>query len=110
MKLVDLEACFIKLSPEGHYRNVPMAEAQGVMYQCPKCFQANGGPVGTHYILNWFNNCGVPADKTPGPGRWNPQGSGLHDLTYIGPGATSVLLESGCGGHWQVESGEIKMC
>src|SRR6185312_14418234 len=72
-----------------------LAEADGVMFACPKCFAANGGGVGTHYVLCWFAGK-VPADLDPKPGRWIPSGSTIDDLTLVGPAAASVLLTGGC--------------
>lgn len=81
-----------------------LAEADGVMYLCPLCFKNNGGAIGTHRVLNWFVGK-VPDDVDPKPGRWNPSGTGLHDLTFVGPGAVSVLLTGGCGWHGFVSNG-----
>src|SRR3990167_3323009 len=94
--LKDLEAEFLKLDtldPKS-YRRVPtLAEADGLMFLCPKCFAANNGRVGTHMVLCWFVGK-VPDDLIPKPGRWTPQGTGLDDLSFV-PGSgrsASVLL------------------
>lgn len=81
--------------------------AHGLFYLCPKCFAQNGGAVGTHRVLNWFANCGVPDDADPKPGRWIPAGTGLDDITFVGPQAASVLLtgEGGCRWHGYVKNG-----
>jgi hypothetical protein len=110
MRLSYLEPKFLSLESENVYRTHDnIAEAQGICFICPGCFIKNGGPVGTHSIICWFNNRGVPPDKSPGPGRWNPSGTGYEDLTFVGPGATSVLELGGCGVHFLVENGEIKI-
>lgn len=83
-------------------------DAQGVWFLCPLCFEKNHGPVGTHLVGCWFNGRGVPADETPGPGRWNPSGTGLHDLTFVPPGAVSVLLTGGCGWHGFIVKGHAQ--
>lgn len=127
MKLVDLEAHFLKIEfqtdtwtrvkPDGSTEEVTgprehhlyvdtLAEAQGVMFLCPKCFKANNGSIGTHMVICWFVGRGVPDDVFPKPGRWNPSGTGLHDLTFVGPGAFSVLLTSGCNWHGFVTNGD----
>jgi hypothetical protein len=83
-----------------------IAEADGVWFLCPKCFVANGGPVGTHGVICWFVGK-VPDDIDPKPGRWTPTGTGLHDLTFV-PSAgrsSSVLLTGGCGWHGIVSAG-----
>lgn len=86
-----------------------LAEAQGVKFLCPKCFEANGGRVGTHGVVCWFRHRGVPEDANPKPGRWTPEGTGLDDLTFVPgdpPVAKSVLLPGeGCGWHGFVENG-----
>lgn len=110
MKLVDLDAQFLKYAPDGDHvylRNVQsLREADGVIFLCPLCFQANNGRVGTHSVICWFTGK-VPDDVGPKPGRWNPQGDGLHDLTFIPPGAVSVqLLGEGCQWHGFVANGE----
>lgn len=48
----------------------------------------------------------MPDDLSPGPGRWNPQGTGLDDLTFVGPGAYSVGHPHG---HCYVENGEVNL-
>lgn len=82
-------------------------EAEGVEFLCPKCYAENGGPMGTHLVICWFT--GVPLDIDPKPGRWNPSGAGLDDLTFVEPGSTSVLLQGGCGWHGHVRSGEATL-
>jgi hypothetical protein len=84
-----------------------LAEAHGVMFLCPKCYATNGGEVGTHHVLCWFVGK-VPDDADPKPGRWNPSGTGIDDLTFVGPGAASVLLtsEEGCQWHGFVNNGD----
>lgn len=117
MKLTpDLDARFVKLSlggPEEHWPkgrpNIEyvdsLQEADGVWFLCPKCFSANGGEVGTHMVGCWFVGK-VPDWVEPNPGRWNPSGTGLADLTFVPPGAISVLLTSGCGWHGFVKDGD----
>jgi hypothetical protein len=109
VRLTDLEPHFLKLESPIVYRQVDsLAEAQGIEFLCPKCFEANSGRVGTHIIICWFKDRGVPDDLGPKPGRWNPSGTGYHDLTFVPPGATSVLLKGGCGWHGFIENGEVR--
>lgn len=92
--------------PREYYVHVDsLAAADGVMFLCPKCYAAHHGPVGTHQVLCWFVGR-VPDDVDPRPGRWNPAGTGVEDLTFVGPGAASVLLTSGCGWHGFVRAGD----
>jgi hypothetical protein len=89
-----------------------IAEAQGVMFLCPKCFAANGGRVGTHIVICWSRSRGVPDDAQPGPGRWTLEGTGYADLTLNGDavgggGARSVLLLGGCAWHGFITKGEV---
>jgi hypothetical protein len=125
MRLRDLEAEFLRRemrpdtwtvrNPDGsdgqvsgmrifHVPVASLAEAHGVKFLCPKCFAANNGPVGTHGVICWFVGK-VPADARPRPGRWNPAGTGLDDLTFVAPGAYSVLLTAGCMWHGFVTAG-----
>ena len=109
MKLADLNPRFLKIEDASHWRQVDsLAEAQGVEFLCPKCFAANNGPVGTHIVVCWFNGRGVSNEVRPGPGRWNPSGTGYDDLSFVPPGATSVLLTGGCGWHGFIENGEVR--
>lgn len=110
MRLIDLEPTFYRLGHEVWNRVPTLAEAQGVMFLCPKCFITNGGRVGTHMVHCWFANHGVPDATDPKPGRWNPSGAGFEDLTFVGPGSTSVLITAGCMAHFFVEAGQIRMC
>jgi hypothetical protein len=125
MKLRDLGAYFVKYAPyqdtwtevhDGIHKEVSgirqawnhvetLAEADGVAFLCPACWIKNNGPVGTDTVLCWFKGK-VPDDLHPLPGRWNPQGTGLDDLTFVGPGAYSVGHS-----HWHgyVENGEANI-
>lgn len=108
MRLRDLNANLLKLNPDRSMSYVDsVAEADGVMFLCPKCFAANGGPVGTHGVICWFVGR-VPDDLSPKPGRWIPAGNTLDDLTFVGPEAASVLLTSGCEWHGFVRDGRAE--
>lgn len=114
MKLTELEPQFLRHEErEGsayHVHVDSLAEAQGIWFLCPKCFAANGGPVGTHGVICWSRSRGAPESAVPGPGRWTLEGTGYHDLTLNGdpPGAArSVLLTGGCGWHGHVTKGEV---
>src|ERR1043165_1420474 len=95
--LTDLNAEFLRYVSSSSFRRVEtLAEADGVIFACPKCYLENKGLPRTHYVICWFVGH-VPDDLDPKPGRWIPRGSGLHDLTFIGPQAASVhLLPPGC--------------
>lgn len=107
MRLRDLNGELLVYIDEQHFRTdaTSVAEAHGVMFLCPLCFRTNNGPIGTHRVLCWFVGC-VPDTVSPKPGRWNPSGTNLDDLTFVGPGAVSVLLTSGCGWHGFVKNGD----
>ncbi len=109
--LQELEAEFIKIKslvPQVIYdRITDINQADGIIFLCPKCYITNKGIIGTHSVICWFVGK-VPDDLGPKPGRWTPQGTGLHDLTFI-PSAGrshSVLLTSGCGWHGFVKDGK----
>jgi hypothetical protein len=110
VKLRDLEAEFLKLTdPTGKSfsRVETLAEADGLLFVCPKCFAEHGQRAGTHSIICWFVGK-VPDDVSPKPGRWTPQGTGIDDLSFV-PSAGlshSVLLTSGCNWHGFVTNGE----
>lgn len=110
--LQELEAHFLKVLDDRTYETagISLANADGVMFLCPKCFAANGGKVGTHSVICWFRGK-VSDELTPKPGRWTPVGTGLGDLTFVPgnpPMAISVLLTSGCGWHGFVKDGRAE--
>jgi hypothetical protein len=98
--------------PREYYPHVETAgEAQGISFLCPTCFKANNGPVGTHSIMCWSRSRGIPEDVTPGPGRWDLQGTSYEDLTLgADPPNTlrSVKLDAGCHAHFLVTNGEVQ--
>lgn len=111
MKLRDLSGHLVKkLDPDARVFQwtEDLAEADGVWFLCPLCFDRNGGPVGTHAVLCWFVGH-VPDHVDPKPGRWVPSGTGLDDLTFIGPAAASVLLTSGCRWHGFIRDGSATL-
>lgn len=88
-----------------------VAEAQGIMFLCPQCFKANGGPVGTHAVMIAFEGRGVLDHEgsrgTDGPTRWQVSGDSLENLTTT----PSILLSPpGCGWHGYLTNGEATFC
>jgi hypothetical protein len=83
---------------------VDRAEAEGVSFLCPKCFQRLGGAVGCHRVMCWDPS--VPADVSPGPGRWKLDGRGFDDLSLVA-GSSSVALQGGCKWHGFVRAGLV---
>lgn len=107
MKLLDLEPQFLKRTDDTSWRRVDsLAEADGVLFVCPKCLEERGSRPGVHSIICWDPS--VPQTTSPKPGRWNLVGTGLADLSLVA-GSSSVLLTSpdGCGAHFFVRDGEI---
>lgn len=108
MKLTELEARFMSYHEDGahrYHREVDsIAEANGVMFLCPQC--KLDGVRGVHSVLCWAPSVGMAA--TPGPGRWDLQGTSLEDLTLVA-GSSSVRLTGGCCAHFHVTNGEIIM-
>lgn len=112
MKLVELEPVWIRneIDADGHrlMRSVEsLAEAHGIRFLCPKCFESNGGRIGTHSVVCWFEDR-VSDDVSPGPGRWNPTGTSFDDLSFVaGKKTNSVLLLGGCAWHGFVTNGDV---
>lgn len=106
MRLVDLDPVWMRIEEPGRlHRYVDgVAEAQGVMFLCPACFASNNGKVGTHMVLCWFQERGVPDTEKPGPGRWAISGANFLDLTL----SPSIQLIGGCNWHGFVEGGQIR--
>jgi hypothetical protein len=118
-RLRDLEATFLRLMPAEGPSGWSMRllgdsreGADGIMFLCPKCWAANlaksgDDGIGTHSVICWFT--GVDQKYDPKPGRWNPSGKTIDDLTFVGPGAVSVLLTGGgCGWHGFVKDGSAE--
>lgn len=113
VNLVDLEPCWLAVCDiredgvtiESHRTDATREEADGIFFLCPKCFVANGGNVGTHGVICWFEGR-VPDDRKPGPGRWNPVGDSFANLSFVpGKKSHSVALLSGCKWHGFVTNG-----
>jgi hypothetical protein len=111
--LRELEAVFVRYTGEdgklmhvGEPPDVTLEQADAVMFLCPKCFIANGGPVRTHRVI--CNRPRVP--QRPGiyvgPGRWEFSGTGIDDLVLTA-GSSSVKLEGGCQWHGFVGSSGV---
>ena len=110
MKLTELDPQFLRVTEPGRWREVPsLAEAHGIKFLCPKCYAANGGPVGTHSVICWSADRGAPDAERPGPGRWALHGTGYSDLTLDGERgkSRSVLLTGGCGWHGFITNGDV---
>jgi hypothetical protein len=109
MNLIQLEPRFLRHAVRHDHEwceEVELAVAQGVTFLCPKCFELNGGPVGTHSVLVWFRDRGVADNVTPGPGRWELKGMTLADITL----APSISLSTGCKWHGFVTNGAVSSC
>lgn len=108
LSLAQLEPQLLRLVPGGERQGSEvvdhLAQAQGVWFLCPKCFQVNGGKVGTHMVMCWFRDRGVPDAVTPGPARWAVSGTSLADLTL----SPSIQLLGGCNWHGFVQNGAIQ--
>lgn len=83
-----------------------LAEADLIMFLCPRCFERNGGKVGTHSVMvsfagRSFSDEAGSRDSTGKPSRWTiVSGTGLDDLVL----SPSILLDAGRqpheGCHW----------
>jgi hypothetical protein len=110
MTLLELEAEFLKWIDDSSFRRIEsIAEADGIIFVCPKCFAANGNKrPGVHSVICWSPS--VPQTTRPVPGRWNLVGTSLNDLSLVA-GSSSVLLTGpGCGAHFFVRNGRIEGC
>jgi hypothetical protein len=112
VRFLDLEPRFIRsMSSDGTLRMVDrIDDAQGVVFLCPKCFEKNRGPEGTHRIVCWSRSRGVPDHVPPGPGRWRLDGHNLGDLSLNADDPSpdrSVKLSGGCGWHGFITHGVV---
>lgn len=104
MRLSQLDGHFIRYISDTEFQQVDtIAEATGVMFLCPKCFEANKGPGGTHSVICWDPS--VPLSCRPVPGRWRLVGTGIEDLSLVA-GSSSVLLPPPCSWHGFVRNGD----
>lgn len=107
MKLTELEPEFLRRDDDAHFQHVEtFAEADGVLFVCPKCFAANGNSrIGVHSVICWRPR--VPQTTKPTPGRWEFEGAGLSDLTLIAGSSSIHLTGPGCGWHGFIRNGEV---
>lgn len=85
------------------FADVSLEKADGVLFLCPKCFEKNGGSIGTHSVICWKPH--IPQDVAPKPGRWTFTGTGLNDLT-ITPSVNLDVVKGGCKWHGFIRNGE----
>lgn len=113
MKLTLLDAQFItNVKVESYSYTDTINNAQGVMFQCPKCAQGKeeGNEEGrhfyrgTHYIIVPFRDKGIPEGAFPKMARWEVSGTSLEDLTT----KPSILLTGeGCQWHGFITNGDV---
>lgn len=106
MKLTELEPQFVKVIDERTFQDVDdVAQADGIIFVCPKCIVTLGGRAGAHSVLCWQPH--VPQTIRPVPGRWNFVGSGYGDLTLRAGSSSIALTGEGCQAHFWITNGEI---
>lgn len=107
LRLTELDPQFLKRISDIRFRKVEaIAEADGIMFVCPLCFEKNGkSNVGVHSVICWTPS--VPQTTEPTPGRWEMIGKGYGDLT-LQAGSSSILLTGeGCKWHGFIKDGEV---
>lgn len=83
-----------------------VAEADQLLFLCPKCFAANGGATGTHSVLVSFAGRNQPdgvcsRDSEGSPSRWTVHsGNSLDDLVLTPSIALDVKRKPEEGCHW----------
>jgi hypothetical protein len=119
MRLTQLDPQFVTYEDTGEHKYIhhvkTLAEAQGIMFLCPRCFVANGYTnVGTHQVLCWSRSAGASEHADPRPGRWQMVGTNFSDLTLNGDllgmpgqGSRSIQLLGGCNWHGYITDGEV---
>jgi len=117
MKLTDLDATFVRYGESLHEVDttsgkrtimlereihvVTLGEAQGIRFQCPRCFSTSG-----HYVGVSFEGRGVPdhlgsQGRNGKPSRWTVSGTGIEDLSL----SPSIDISESCGWHGFVTNG-----
>lgn len=106
MRLSELKPEWLKRTADDRFQRVDtIAEADGIIFVCPKCYADNGMQrPGVHSVICWSPR--VPQTTSPTPGRWELVGSSFEDLTLVA-GSSSVALTNGCKAHFFIRSGEI---
>jgi hypothetical protein len=106
--LKELEGEFIKVidGKTSYKTGISYQEADGVTFLCPSDFKKNNGDIGTSHVICWFVGK-VPDELDPKPGRWNPSGTSIDDLTFVGPGSFSIK----CGEYWHgfIKNGRVEV-
>ena len=107
LALLELEPEFLRRVDDTHFQRVEtMADADGVIFVCPKCFVANGKRrPGVHSVICWQPR--VPQSTKPGPGRWRFEGTGLDNLTLVARSSSILLTPPGCGWHGYIRNGRV---
>lgn len=112
MRLTELDPHFLLYCEENgraSWRQTDdIIRAQGILFLCPKCFDEHGGPVGTHSVIIWFRDRGVPDMAEPGPARWSvvSESTDYGNLTLT----PSIRFPTGCKFHGKVQGGEVHEC
>lgn len=112
VKLADLDPQWLRYVADGGLGHVEsIDQAQGLMFLCPKCFLANGGPVRTHSVIVWSRSRGVPTRRRQGRGAGHSPALGF----TISP-STAIRLATraridlsgtaGCQWHGFITNGE----
>ncbi len=90
----------------GHYTDISVQEAQGLLFNCPKCNPTHGCMVGfrdrdllPHHASQRRLQPGEDP-KAPRPSRWEVTGTGFHDLTL------KPSIDTGCW-HGYITNGEV---
>ena len=78
----------------------------GVALFSPAAWASLDIPVGTHSVICWFRDRGVPDEAKPGPARWPASGTGVTDLTLT----PSIQLLGGCNWHGFITAGVVTTC
>ena len=104
VKLTELKPHFLQLTEgRGRFHRIDnLAEADGLLFLCPKCFTGDG-----HSVICWFEDK-VPDNLEPLPGRWKPAGTSYEDLSFVvGKRSNSIALVGGCAWHGFITKGEV---
>ncbi len=92
--LRELSAKLVHSTTEGWREVDAMADADGVIFDCPGCRE--------HSVLVFFEDAPAnPFPANPGGKRWQHTGTGLDDLTTT----PSIHLLSGCRWHGWLRDG-----
>lgn len=108
MRLADLSPEWLHTTADGTHVVPRREDANGLKFLCPRCWKEQGStPIGVHSII-CHDLSVLLSNGMAGPGRWALEGASFDELSLVA-GSSSILLTGGCGAHFFIERGDVRM-